>query len=120
MAREDLRQAAFELLEQGAPAYVEIEPPPKPDLTGDILADSVTLTGLDQAEIEELRSIDPGAPEKLYRIGMALYGGLGSEGVRLWLEHSTAHLKPRLDHFRAGHGDKVVAEADRYYSSMGT
>jgi hypothetical protein len=114
-------------------AYVEIERPEVPPVTGDLLTDVQAVTGMTYGELGAVFGItdravagwkQSGVPrhrretlEALRAMGLTLIAGQGREGVHQWL---VGGARSRVARMRDEGIDAVASEARLYQYSPGT
>jgi hypothetical protein len=112
---------------------ITVERPVVQPLTGDLLEDARSVTGLTLGQIAQATGVSeravatwratsvPGHREELFRqlrsIGLGLVGGLGSRGVQRWF---MVGAPTRLERLAAGDVERIVAEARAYETSPAT
>lgn len=128
---DDLRAQAAALAV--ATPHVPAAPPHRPPLSGNLAEDVHAVCGLTWRQIADVFGISEravagwrteGVPghrretmEALRAIGAILVGGLGSNGVAIWL---TAGSPSRLRRLRAGEIEAVAKEAGSYRDTPAT
>lgn len=131
-ALDDSLQSRAAAIARHTPA-VAVDRPATPPLTGDLLEDARSVTGLTLAQIAQATRVSERAVaswrastipvhreeffQRLRAIGLSLVGGLGPSGVQRWF---LAGAPTRLERLAAGEVEAIVAEARAYETSPAT